>query len=421
MVLVERHSIVGTPEIIRLCSESKDLYNRCCFMMRQARFAGERLPDINILIAAVKDLDCFKNLHNTKTAKQTVRKCITDWSNFKKSLNAWFKDSSKFLAKPQPPGYKRKLAQVIFYNETILKKPAREGIIIPTNKCFSVKSDKKFQQVVITPKRFGFVVEISYEAEKEDKGKKAETSAQIDIGVNNLCAMTEVSMSQTPGKLLRRPILVNGRIVKSFNRWFNMKPTSQRRLRKRYFRIENYFHHASKLIVQACLEDGIRRIIIGRNKGWKQGIKKRMRQKDRQNFQWIPFRLLLEKIKYKAELVGIEVRFTEEAYTSKASFLDGDPLPEYEKGKPEPEFSGKRTHRGLYVSKPNTGEGFALNADVNGSLNVGRKVIPQLSLGTIGNRSLAARPVRINPLKAFAHIGGIDEGRLMPQTQKSTK
>jgi transposase len=48
----------------------------------------------------------------------------------------------------------------------------------------------------------------------------------------------------------------------------------------------------------------------------------------------------------------------------------------------------------LYVSK----DGFAVNADVNGSLNIGRKVIFEF-LG-IGDRSLAARPVVINPLKA---------------------
>jgi len=69
------------------------------------------------------------------------------------------------------------------------------------------------------------------------------------------------------------------------------------------------------------------------------------------------------------------------------------PLPAYEKGVAYT-FSGKRKHRGLYISK----DGFAVNADVNGSLNIGRKVIPEF-LG-IGDRSLAARPVVINPLKA---------------------
>ena len=55
-------------------------------------------------------------------------------------------------------------------------------------------------------------------------------------------------------------------------------------------------------------------------------------------------------------------------------------------------FSGKRKHRGLYVSK----DGFAVNADINGSMYIGRKVIPEF-LG-IGDRSLAARPIVVNPL-----------------------
>lgn len=107
---------------------------------------------------------------------------------------------------------------------------------------------------------------------------------------------------------------------------------------------------------------------------------------------------LLEKIRYKAFAEGIEVVFTEESYTSKASFYDGDLIPVYG-DESKQEFSGKRKHRGLYVTK----DGFAVNADVNGSLNIGRKycesnhVIPEF-LG-IGDRSLAARPVVINPLE----------------------
>jgi len=37
-------------------------------------------------------------------------------------------------------------------------------------------------------------------------------------------------------------------------------------------------------------------------------------------------------VRYKAAELGIKVILTEEAYTSKASFLDGDPLPKYEEG-----------------------------------------------------------------------------------------
>ena len=187
----------------------------------------------------------------------------------------------------------------------------------------------------------------------------------------------------------KRPILVNGRIVKSINQWYNKKPCKTRN-RKRYWRLENYFHHVSKFIVDLCVKEGIGRIIIGRNEGWKQNIK--MRKKNKQSFQYIPFYRLMEKIKYKAAIVGIDVTFTEEAYTSKSSFYDRDELPKYDEG--EPTLSGTRKHRGLYVSN----DGFAVNADVNGSLNIGRKAIPEFK--GIRDRSLAARPVAINPLKA---------------------
>jgi len=91
------------------------------------------------------------------------------------------------------------------------------------------------------------------------------------------------------------------------------------------FQIENYFHHASKFIIDLCVKHGIGRIIIGKNDGWKQEVK--MRKPQKQNFQYIPFFRFIEKVKYKATLADIVVDFTEEAYTSKASFLDRDELP----------------------------------------------------------------------------------------------
>jgi len=352
--------------------------------MRQAWFTKNRLPDITILVAETKDLDCFKKLHNTKTAKQTIRKLWTDWSNFLKTLAAYGKDRSKFVSCPKAPGYKDKMAQVIFYNETIKGGCKRVPLerLTATNNCFSVPYREGYKQVVITPKAFGFVIEVRYESKEKDK--KPELSKDkvctIDIGLNCLAAITYDQ---------NRPILVNGRIVKSINQWYNKRPCKSR-LRKRYFRLENYFHHVSKLVVDLCVKHGIGRLIIGKNNGWKQNIN--LGKKTNQAFCSVPVYLLLEKIKYKAAIAGIDVTFTEESYTSKASFYDRDPLPKY--GDAVPEFSGKRKCRGLYVSK----DGFAVNADVNGSLNIGRKVIPEF-LG-IGDRSLAARPVVINPLKA---------------------
>ena len=169
MILVERHQIKSTPQIIELCKQSKELYNKCNYHMRKQWFSNLKnddwtiaLPDISLLSKLVKNEPSFKNLHNTKTAKQTIRKCLSDWSNFRKALTAYNKNSTGFLSKPKPPYYKKKLAQVIFFNETIKKKPLKQGIITPTNQCFSIKSNKQFKQVVITPKKFGFVVDVQY-------------------------------------------------------------------------------------------------------------------------------------------------------------------------------------------------------------------------------------------------------------------
>ena len=387
MLLVERHQIQGTPEIVELCRQSKELYNKCNYYMRKQWFSNLQnddwtisLPDINALAQLVHDEPSFKNLHNTKTAKQTVRKVLSDWSNFRKALAAYKKDPSKFAKKPRPPHYKERLAQVIFYNETIKKKPLKQGIITPTNQCFSIKSNMKFKQVVITPKRFGFVVDVQYEKELPHK-VKGKGVCCIDIGLNTLAAITSDQFS---------PILVNGRIVKSINQWYN-KHRSKRNSKKRHWRLENYFHNASKMIVELCVKTGCGTIIIGKNDGWKQEM--HLGKKTNQNFQYVPFFNLIQKIAYKASIVGIKVVFTEEAYTSKASFLDRDPLPVY--GEQEPEFSGKRVKRGLYRAA----DGRLLNADINGSANIGRKVIGNEDIILRLDRSLAARPLAINPLR----------------------
>lgn len=384
MLLAERHKIKSTPQIVELCQTSKELYNKCNYYMRKQWFSNLKnddwnipLPDITTLVNLVQCEESFKNLHNTKTAKQTVRKVLSDWSNFRKSIKVYNKDSSKFKSKPKPPKYKEKMAQVIFYNETIKKKPLRQGVITPTNNCFSIKSERKFKQVVITPKRFGFMIDVQYEKELPHKAK-GEGICCIDIGLNNLAAITSDQFS---------PILINGRIVKSINQQYNKYPTKQNS-RKRYFRLENYFHHASKYIIDLCVKHNCETIIIGKNDGWKQEMN--LGKKTNQNFQYVPFFNLIQKIEYKAALAGVRIVFTEESYTSKASYLDRDPLD-------GSKLSGKRVKRGLYKMA----SGQLINADVNGSCNIGRKVIRNENKLLELDKSVAATPVRVNPLKVF--------------------
>lgn len=55
---------------------------------------------------------------------------------------------------------------------------------------------------------------------------------------------------------------------------------------------------------------------------------------------------------------------------TKASFFDNDIMPKWNPQNPvEAKFSGKRVHRGLYI----TSAGVKINADVNAALNILRK------------------------------------------------
>jgi putative transposase len=89
-------------------------------------------------------------------------------------------------------------------------------------------------------------------------------------------------------------------------------------------------------------------------------------------------------------LVGIKVVITEESYTSVASFLDGDVIPVYgSSGAKTATFSGRRVKRGLYKSKI----GIKFNADINGSYNILRKVVPD-AFGN-GIKGVVVHPVKV--------------------------
>jgi putative transposase len=94
---------------------------------------------------------------------------------------------------------------------------------------------------------------------------------------------------------------------------------------------------------------------------------------------------------YKAELAGIQVLVTEESYTSKASFLDSDPLPIYDAQRQQRSvFSGRRVKRGLYQAA----SGRHINADVNCAYNILRKALPDaFGKGIVG---AAVHPIRLS-------------------------
>ncbi|NFF82483.1 hypothetical protein FC764_14790 [Clostridium botulinum] len=93
--------------------------------------------------------------------------------------------------------------------------------------------------------------------------------------------------------------------------------------------------------------------------------------------------LSIEKIQYKAENIGIKVIVIEESYTSGTSFLDNEePIKEnYNKS--------RRVYRGLFIS--NTGR--KINSDINGSLQIMKKVFPNVI--DHGIEDFGLNPIRV--------------------------
>ncbi len=158
---------------------------------------------------------------------------------------------------------------------------------------------------------------------------------------------------------------------------------------KRNRKVEDYMHKVSRYIVDRAIEQNVTKIIIGNNKNWKQKIN--IGTKNNNSFCSIPHDSLIEKVRYKAQMVGMETIDRQEAYTSKCSALDLEPIQKHEK------YLGKRVKRGLFVDS----KGRLINADCNGSLNIAR-----LELSASGDEiniselvvSCVSQPKKVNVL-----------------------
>ena len=328
-----------------------------------------------------------------------------NWKSFQAANQSYSDTPEKFLGKPKLPKYKHKEKgrNIVVYTTQALSKPAlKQGIIQPSKTGISLKTQvaaHQIKQVRIVPKLNHYVIEVIYETEIQQHELNPEAIASIDLGLDNLATLTFNQAGLVP-------ILVNGRPLKSINQYYNKtcsscqsllpEKTSSQRLRKlanrRDFKVTDYLHKASRLIINTLINYQIGTLVIGQNQQWKQQI--RLGKRTNQNFVQIPHTRFIEMLSYKAKLAGIKVILTEESYTSKASFLDGDDIPVYgEEKHRKPVFKGKRVKRGLY----RTQSGNLIQADVNGSLNIMRKAVPNAF--SYGIEGVVVHPVRITPSK----------------------
>ena len=139
---------------------------------------------------------------------------------------------------------------------------------------------------------------------------------------------------------------------------------------KRNHKINNYTHQLSRKLINHLSQLGVKNIVYGKNVNLKKEIN--LGKVNNQNFVTIPFNLIIERLRYKALLAGINFMTVEESYTSKTSFLDEEKLHSYKRDKPKKSYTflGARFARSLFRTK----NGYVIHADINASFNIIRKV-----------------------------------------------
>ncbi len=391
---VERHIVRETSplwkQIDHLCFLSKNLYNYANYLVRQSFIFEKVYLGFNQVYHLVKDQPDYQALPR-KVSQQVLKVLDKNWKSFLTASKAYQENPDKFTGRPKLPKYKHKTQGrnlLIYTIQAISKTGLKQGIVKLSGTDITVKTlAKNIAQARIIPQVGQYVIEVVYEKPEHHTVTNPDAIAAIDIGINNLATLT----SNQKGFI---PILDKVRPLKSLNQFYNKtkaklqsqlggKQQTSRRIQKltakRNNRVDSYLHVCSRWIIDYLDARGIGKLIIGQNPWWKQSVNNG--KKNNQSFVSIPHTRLVEMLIYKGAMKGIKVVCSEESYTSKASFLSLDSIPTYgDDGANQVKFSGYRETRGMYKIK---GQKVRINADVNGSYNIMRKVIPTVFDGGI--------------------------------------
>jgi IS605 OrfB family transposase len=402
MKLVQRHLIKSSnkdyKKIDKLAFLSKNLYNCAVYINRQAFFNHQPFLTMTDLHHQLKTSVDYQALP-AKVSQLILKQVEKTFKSYCQAISQYKKNPDKFTGCPKLPRYKHKEKgrNLVIYNyQAISKKALKNGLIQPSGTNLKFKTElKEVAEVRIIPQIGAYCLEIVYEHPEIEK-KKGNRCAFVDLGLNNLAAIT----SNNPEF---QPTLVCGRALKSCNQKYHKTlarlkselPAHQKTSKriqgltlKRNCKVDYYLHTASRYIINLLEIHQINLLVIGQNQGWKQNIN--IGDKNNQSFVNIPHAKFIEQLTYKANLVGIEVITTDESYTSKCSFLDLEPIQKQES------YLGKRVKRGLFRSST----GYLYGADINGSLNIGRKVVGEVAFSENPIERFVVNPVRVKAYKA---------------------
>lgn len=358
------------------------------------------------------------NWHNQFLHSHTYQQCLKvlekNWKSYFASIKDYKKNPNKYKGEPKPPKFKNhtnKKNEVIFTEAGIRVK--NNILMLSLSKAmqekFQVKSLNFSIDIEKLPVNFEALQQIKikwdnsikqwyliliYNKEEENK-VTGNNIMSIDLGRDNLATLTFLEDAESyliDGKVLKSKISYYNKEIARLNsigmkqvgdskKFKNTKQINKLYIKRNSF-VNDYIHKASRKIIDLALQHNCNTIVIGDIEGIKQ-------ENDIKSFVNMPHQKLVDKIEYKAKLVGLKVVYVKENYTSGCSALDLENINKanYDKS--------RRIVRGLFRSN----KGILVNSDVNGSLNILRKYvkdkcIPKLIQSVMDNGALNT-PLRI--------------------------
>ncbi len=408
MNLIYSFYISQTEKLVNLCKVSNNLYNQALYLFRQSLKNENKwlwYADMDKLMKETRNIegDINYRLLKAQVSQQILKVLDKNVKAYCKAIKDFKVHPDKYKAMPQLPFFRKRgsLFNLYYPNQSASIRDGRivlaKDLLIPVPQWDKYKERiQNFQQVRILPSGKKLKVEIIYRYEPEGADLDKPSPASIDLGIDNLATMVTDDGS----------FLYSGKFLKSYNRNFNRQlaklqsikdkqgiKKATRRMQALYEKrdkyVEDAFHKYSRMIVNHLIENRIGNLVVGYNTGWKQSVN--IGKRNNQKFVQIPFARLASYLKYKCEMAGIRFIENEESYTSKCDSLALEEIRKHDS------YLGRRVKRGLFRSST----GKCINADVNGAVNILRKVVGKSDcINQIIGSGRLLRPIRYsNPFR----------------------
>lgn len=383
-----------------LCKASKNLYNFGLYQTRQHLFLNNAFLKYPENYHLCKDNENYRFMQSA-SAQQTLKFVERNMRSFyalKKladkgkvdppSLPKYLKKEEYFMVAFPKNAFSFKENKIELGTSREQGKGNKLSFIIPEP---IRKIKHKIQEIHILPAWQGkfFRIKYIYEETSQQLQLNPDRVLGIDLGLDNFATLVGSDGTAT---------IISGKYIKSYNRWFNKekaKIQSQKDLQgykhytaneirlstKRNHVINEFLNQSVNLIIKHCINNNIGTVIIGDFEGAKDGINHG--RKNNQNFVSIPYYKFKAKLDSKCQQFSIQYKSVSESYTSKCDALS------FESVKKQESYLGTRKKRGLFQSYTGT----LINADVNGALNIIRKVSGDSPVKEIISSGRVNRPV----------------------------